>query len=71
MTWKHAVGEVFLIVVGITIALAVNGWYSERTDRVSEAEYLARLRVDLQTDLEDFPQFLAVLERKAAILQDL
>jgi len=70
-TWKHAVGEVFLIVIGITIALAVNAWYSERADRVTESEYLARLHIDLKADVENFTNFDGILRTKAMILQGL
>jgi len=69
--WKYAVGEVFLIVTGITIALAVNAWYSERADRATETEYLARLQIDLKADIENFTRFGETLETKAAILQGL
>ena len=69
--WKHAVGEVFLIVAGITIALAVNAWYSERVDRATETEYLARLQIDLKADIERFTGFDEILRTKAAILQSL
>lgn len=43
----YAMGEIFLVVVGILIALQVNNWNEEKSMRVKEQFYLAKL-------LEDF-----------------
>lgn len=53
VSWTHAIGEVLLIVIGITIALAVNSWWEDRQDRRAEALILGQLRAALQADLED------------------
>ena len=34
--WKDALGEVVLIVIGVTIALAANSWYEDRQERRDE-----------------------------------
>ena len=44
--------ELIVIVAGILIALAISDWASERRDRVLEEEYLGRLIVDMQSNLE-------------------
>lgn len=48
----YALGEVLLVVVGILIALQINSWHNERTDRRSEAAYLQNLARDLKEQLE-------------------
>jgi hypothetical protein len=45
--------ELIVIVLGILIALAINDWESERIDRALEQEYLGRLIVDMQSNLEE------------------
>jgi len=50
--WKHAVGEVFLIVVGVLVALAVNNWNTDRQDRQTELSLLQELRAALTADLD-------------------
>ena len=45
--------ELIVIVVGILIALAINEWESERIDRALEQEYLGRLIVDMQSNLQE------------------
>lgn len=49
---KYALGEVLLIVVGITVALSVNSWYSDRQMLSDEVRYLQRISLSLEIDLE-------------------
>jgi hypothetical protein len=49
--WKHAFAEVFLIVVGVLTALAVNNWNDERRQRRVEVAMLGQLRAELARDL--------------------
>ena len=50
--WRYAVGEVFLIVVGVTIALAGTSWYEGRQERRDESLVLQQLRQTLSEDLQ-------------------
>ena len=49
--WKHAIGEIVLIVLGVLIALAVNNWNASRQQRRVELTVLAQLRAALVGDL--------------------
>lgn len=51
--WKYALGEVLLIFIGITLALAANNWYENRQDRGEEREILAQMIVSLHADVEE------------------
>jgi len=50
--WRHAVGEVLLIVVGVSIALAATSWYEEREVRQREIELLQEIRATLEADIQ-------------------
>ncbi len=45
--------EFLVVVVGILVAIAMNGWYQGRADAASERDYLAFLSRDLQGTLDD------------------
>jgi hypothetical protein len=47
---KYAIGEVFLVVIGILIALQVNKWNESRKTSLLEIAYLKRLKHDLSQD---------------------
>lgn len=48
---RYAIGEIFLVVIGILIALQVNNWNIERIDRKSELKFLKNIQLDLEKDL--------------------
>jgi len=59
MRWGHVALELALLVAGILIALAVDGWIDDRRDARLEREYLGRLERDLAQSLETMDAFLA------------
>ncbi|MCZ6756978.1 MAG: hypothetical protein O7C39_01730 [Bacteroidetes bacterium] len=54
MNWRYAIGEVFLIVVGISIALGANSWYEDRKERAEERAVLEQIKQSLIVDLEEY-----------------
>lgn len=46
----YAVGEIFLVVIGILIALEVNNWDKESTERKQERQYYQRMQTELLED---------------------
>ena len=51
-SWKYALGEVSLIVVGVTLALMATSWYESSRERKDEIEALQQISVALESDLE-------------------
>jgi hypothetical protein len=70
-SWKHAVGEVLLIFVGISLALAADEWNDRRLDRKDEFEFLSEIVTNLQNDLPSIKADLAYVEDKITYLQEL
>ncbi len=50
----YAVGEIFLVVIGILIALAVNNWNQQQNNRRLGEDYLTRIHRDLVQDTTHF-----------------
>ena len=69
--WRYALGELTLIVAGITIALAANSWYEDQIDLATEVEYIDRLHAALSVDISTFSSFEKILETKANTLKAL
>lgn len=46
--WRHALGELTLIVAGVLVALAANSWWDDRRDRQRERAYLRQLLADVR-----------------------
>lgn len=45
---KYAIGEIFLVVIGILIALSINNWNEKRKNQVFEEEILALIDKNLE-----------------------
>lgn len=52
-SWRSALRELALIVVGVSIALAAGAWYEERKERADEREILDQLGVALRVDRDE------------------
>lgn len=48
----YAVGEIFLVMLGILLALQVNNWNEKRLDRLAEKTILLEIRTALTYDIE-------------------
>ena len=77
VNWRHAVGELLLIVAGILIALAISDWNDRRTARENELALLAEVRTALAADLESLEsrlvrlrQAVSQIEKLAELLED-
>lgn len=45
--FKYAIGEIFLVVIGILIALQINNWNENRKTKLVELELLKNIQLDL------------------------
>ncbi len=63
---KYAIGEIFLVVIGILIALQINNWNEERKDRVLEQELLLQLKDEYQSNLKELEQKITVRNKTIA-----
>ncbi len=67
---SYAVGELLIVILGVLIALAVDGWNDNRLDRVEEAEAVDRLISDLREDLERLEgQSSSISGKEASLLR--
>ncbi len=62
----YAIGEIVLVVIGILIALQINNWNNEKTNRAREIKYLNGLKADFAVDLNKLAAFIEDKERKSS-----
>jgi hypothetical protein len=61
----YAVGEIFLVVIGILIALQINNWSTENKTRKKELVYLENIKQDLKLNLDALNEFITVRSETA------
>jgi hypothetical protein len=59
---KYAIGEIFLVVIGILIALSINNWNEARKEEVKEKEYLNFIKLDLIEDQNSILSLIPTME---------
>ncbi len=75
---KYAIGEIFLVVIGILIALYINGQFNQYQERKVEKEILFKLHSELESDyqqlktaIEDTKKYIEIVKGfKQAIFAD-
>jgi len=67
----YAIGEIFLVVIGILIALQINNWNSEKKARVEEKQLLQNLKFDFNNAIEDLTFLLDVRNQQVSAIKKL
>ena len=49
---KYAIGEILLVIIGILIAVSINGWNEDRKLKIEEQAILKDLKQEMETNLE-------------------
>ncbi len=60
----YAIGEIVLVMIGILLALQVNNWNTERSNRAREVKYLTGIKGDFAADLNNLAVLIEDKQRK-------
>ena len=60
----YAIGEIFLVVLGILIALQINNWNEERKENAIIENYLNSILIDLKSDMNRFDGITESLDKQ-------
>ena len=71
VNWRHALGELALIVLGILLALGASDWWDRREAREDEIETLREISEALAADLVIFDEEIAYFTDAAAAMGEL
>ena len=67
LDWRYGISELVIVVAGVLIALAADGWSKRQADRVLELRYLNDLVVDLKSDTAQLRAAIDLAETRAAL----
>jgi len=69
--WRYAVGEILLIVAGVSIALAATSWYEQRLNRQGEIQILEQLHETLSGDLQEIEKTWEITRNRERDIESL
>lgn len=67
LDWRYGITELVIVVAGVLIALAADGWSQRQADRALELRYLNDLVVDLTSDTAQLRAAIDLAETRAAL----
>ncbi|MFV1885165.1 MAG: DUF6090 family protein [Balneola sp.] len=67
----YAIGEIFLVVIGILIALQINNWNEQRIQENISMEYLIGIKEDLKKDLDQLDALIIEKSEIFSIVQSI
>ncbi|WP_407556387.1 hypothetical protein [Winogradskyella sp. 4-2091] len=56
--FKYAIGEIFLVVIGILIALQINNWNEKRLQKLTLSNYYKRMHEELESSRDELDNFI-------------
>ena len=69
LDWKYTIGELFIVTIGVLLALAIDQWNAGRLERVEEAQIVERLIADLDSDFNGIDVGQTLLAQKEESLR--
>lgn len=71
INWQYAIGELLIVIAGISIAFALNNWAEKMQSKDQESAYLESLSADIAHDLNMLDSNLSELRARQRYLQQL
>jgi hypothetical protein len=69
--FKYAIGEIFLVVIGILIALQINNLNNKTIESEREIKYLKSIKIDLKKDIQSLDVNIAFRQKKSLGIEEI
>ena len=66
----YAFGEILIVIIGISLAFAMNKWGEERANKAQKEQYIDNLRQDISDDKKQLESNLEIINTKIERAQD-
>ncbi len=64
INWKYALGEIIIVILGISIAFSLNRWAENAKDKSIKRQYLESLVVDLDSEIQHLEENIQAFQQK-------
>lgn len=69
INWKYALGEIVIVIIGITIAFTLNSWKENRTNKQVQQQYLDHITKDIEEEISNLKHINEEIETKMKLIQ--
>lgn len=71
INWRYAIGEIIIVIIGISIAFSLNNWKDSRAELILKKQYLANLALDLKAEITQIDSLQKICSRHIKISREL
>ena len=71
INWRYAIGEICIVIIGISIAFMLNNWAENVKENRDQVLYIENLRLDLQNDIDQLTLNIKKLNNRIVALRKL
>ena len=71
INWRYAIGEIIIVIIGISIAFNLNSWAEKRSEDKAARTYLENLRADLSSEKAHLEENILRFEQHLSLIQGL
>ncbi len=64
INWKYTIGEIIIVIIGITIAFGLNSWASASKERKTKQNYIESLIKDIDSEIVELRKDSSAFEKK-------
>ena len=69
INWRYTLGEILIVIIGITIAFSLNNWSERSKEKAQREQYLINLKNDIEADKAALEKNYAEIETKMIAAQ--
>jgi len=70
INWKYAIGEILIVIIGISLAFSLNNWKERRADRRLTTLYLQSLALDVEEEMKQLAGNNETAQRKLQLIRE-
>ena len=71
INWKYAIGELIIVILGITIAFSLNNWKESRAGSRLRTQYLENMRTDIEAEIIQLHSSDSLIQGKLQSIQQI
>lgn len=71
VNWRYTIGEILIVIVGITIAFSLNNWKETSNNNIQKEQYLENLVLDIKEEIKQLEDNQVKVNRKLQLIRDI
>jgi len=71
INWRYTIGEILIVIIGITIAFSLNNWKQNRNQKSEKKQYLESLKQDIEQEILVLENNQKKTQEKIALIKQL